>query len=196
LFAYCQNNPVNFTDPTGEFVITPALIAVAIGGALGGAFIGAVSYITNCGIAGEEVTASGVITYATLGGITGAIGAVGGAIGTTAAVKFSSALVGLITGVVTLFNTEGSVVEKVTTGVTAGVLSAYGTFLGTKIPVALDNSFTAGVTSFAGGLFMGTNAEIFSVATQKVVSYIFDTLDDWFSTSDTRKNHFTGSILR
>jgi RHS repeat-associated protein len=55
LYAYCGNNPVMYTDPSGYFVITSFLIGVGIA-ALIGLGVGAISY-----------TASEVISY----GLTG-----------------------------------------------------------------------------------------------------------------------------
>ena len=44
LFAYCGNNPVMHTDPTGNFVLISFLIGLGIAAGIG-AGIGAVSYI-------------------------------------------------------------------------------------------------------------------------------------------------------
>ena len=46
LYAYCGNNPVMATDPTGTFVLTSFLIGLGIAAAIG-AVIGAASYVVS-----------------------------------------------------------------------------------------------------------------------------------------------------
>ncbi len=53
LYAYCTNNPVNYSDPTGHFAIATLIIGLLIGFSVGGAIMGGVS----AGIAGEDVFA-------------------------------------------------------------------------------------------------------------------------------------------
>ena len=84
IYAYCANNPVNFSDPTGEFILT-ALIVGAVGGAVvGGAMGGIVAYNSakSSGLEGSDLfwaTASGVGKEALIGGVAGGlIGATGG----------------------------------------------------------------------------------------------------------------------
>jgi len=68
MYAYCMNDPVNMTDPSGQFIITGIIIArVAIGAASGG-FAG--------WVAGMQ---SGHSWGGIIGGVTGGI--LGGAIG-------------------------------------------------------------------------------------------------------------------
>ena len=50
MFAYCNNNPVNAYDYSGE-----SACAIA-GGALAGAIISAVSYLIACGLNNDDVT--------------------------------------------------------------------------------------------------------------------------------------------
>ena len=42
VYAYCVNNPVNFSDPTGEFILTALLVGVVTGAVIGGAVGGTV----------------------------------------------------------------------------------------------------------------------------------------------------------
>ncbi len=46
LYSYCNNNPVMYVDPTGEFIISSFLIGIAIGAAIGAA-VGGVSYVIS-----------------------------------------------------------------------------------------------------------------------------------------------------
>ena len=44
VYAYCANNPVNFSDPTGEFILTALIVGVVAGAVIGGAIGGTVAY--------------------------------------------------------------------------------------------------------------------------------------------------------
>ena len=147
------------------------IAGAAIGGAIAGALIGAVSHVVSCGINGSSISASGLLGAMAVGAGTGALGAIGGAVEGFAII--ASVGVGVISGVSTAINTEGSASQKVVAGITAGAIAAGGTYLGTKIPIVKDTAFTTGATSFAGGLYMGTQTEIVNVATQQLVSNTF-----------------------
>ena len=91
MYAYCSNNPVMYTDPTGESVIlTAILIGCAVGAVVGGIIGGTIAYNSakESGAEGEDLfwaTAAGVGTGALIGGIAGGlIGATGGVLGTVA----------------------------------------------------------------------------------------------------------------
>ena len=167
MFAYCGNNPITRQDDGGQ--LWEIIVGAALGGAIAGAIVGTVSYLVTSGINGNEVTAAGVLGAIATGAVTGAIGAVAGALGGVYAV-IGSVIVGTISGVVTAHNTDGSTEQKIAAGFTAGVVATLGTYLGTKIPVALDDGFSTGFTSFGGGLFMGTQTEVVNVVTQQIVS--------------------------
>ena len=86
VYAYCANNPVNFSDPTGEFIFA-ALIVGAVGGAVVGGFIGgtvAYNSAKSSGLEGSDLfwaTASGVGKEALVGGVAGGlVGATGGVV--------------------------------------------------------------------------------------------------------------------
>lgn len=178
-YTYCLNNPINNFDSLGEFTLS-VVLGAAIGGAIAGAFIGTVSHLISSGINGTSVTASSLINAAATGAITGAIGAVGGAIGGTVAV-FASFAVGIFSGTVTAINTDGPILRKIVSGLTATMVAGFGTYYGTQFPVALNNPFTSGVTSFSGGLFTGMQTEIVNVATQQLVPKLFQNSNSDFN---------------
>ena len=61
MFAYCENDPVNRSDPSGEWFLQAAAIGAATDVAL---------YLVGCVISGEEVTWRGVGEHALTGAIT------------------------------------------------------------------------------------------------------------------------------
>ena len=72
MFAYCENNPVMGTDPTGEWVVQAAVI---------GAVIDVATYLVGCAQSGEKATWEGAGKAALKGAVTGvAFGAAGKAI--------------------------------------------------------------------------------------------------------------------
>ncbi len=77
LYAYCGNDPVNFTDPSGHFVLISFLIGLGIGAAIG-ASLGAVSYTIGQAV---DYARTGEFNWS-WGGFVGSIlgGAIGGAI--------------------------------------------------------------------------------------------------------------------
>ncbi len=71
LYAYCMNNPVNGTDPTGNFVISSAVVAsIGLGAVFGGLF-GGIDAMMN----GDSFL-KGVAVGALFGAIDGAVSAV------------------------------------------------------------------------------------------------------------------------
>ena len=72
LYVYCANNPVNFYDPTGEFLISTLLICVAAGAVIGGTIGGIAgnSYANSQGYTRWNKTKS-ILTGIGIGGITG-----------------------------------------------------------------------------------------------------------------------------
>ena len=87
VYAYCANNPVNFSDPTGEFILTALLVGVVTGAVIGGAVGGTVAYNSakSTGLEGSDLfraTVGGVGKGALIGGVGG--GLVGGTVGVAA----------------------------------------------------------------------------------------------------------------
>ena len=166
MFTYCNNNPVEKKDSEGSLGV---IAGAAIGGAIAGAFIGAVSHLVTSGWNGTDVTAASLLSAVATGAVTGAIGAIGGAVGGVIAIV-ASAGVGAISATMAVKSTEGSAEKKFVAGVTAFLIVGAGTYYGTRFPLALENSFNSGVTSFSGGLFTGLQTETINVVTQQLVS--------------------------
>ena len=84
MFAYCNNNPISFYDPSGRFVLTAIIIGVAAGALIGGTANGIAAYNSakSSGSEGDDLlwaTVEGVGKGAVIGGVAGGlIGATGG----------------------------------------------------------------------------------------------------------------------
>ena len=121
LFAYCENNPMMYTDPEGTFVFTTAIIiGIIVGAIIGGTIGGIYAYneASEAGATGWELAG-----YTTLGVLSGgALGAIGGgALGYAAPMigSFMSTSIPLITfpnlfgeaiGVTTIYVTGSQIV--------------------------------------------------------------------------------------
>ena len=88
MFAYCNNNPIMFADPTGECLLTAIIIGAIAGAVIGGAIGGTVAYNSakSSGLEGSDLfwaTASGVGKGALIGSALGSLaGATGGVLAT------------------------------------------------------------------------------------------------------------------
>jgi RHS repeat-associated protein len=83
LFAYCQNNPVNMSDPGGNLPKWAVKVAIGVGAVLAGAVIVAATAATG-GMAAAFVSAA--VTGLKAAAVAGAVGAAVG--GTKAAIKY------------------------------------------------------------------------------------------------------------
>ena len=166
LFAYCGNNPISRKDDKGY--LWGAIVGAAIGGAVAGALISTVSYLAT---SGNDRTFSGALAAMCSGAFSGAIGGIAGALGGPYAIG-GSIVVGLFNGTVTAYNTEGSLETKLLAGGATAVMTGCGTYLGTKIYTPTDNAFVAGVSAYAGGLFIGAPTELLNVAVNQGVNKI------------------------
>ena len=101
LYSYCNNNPIMYTDPSGEFVLTSFLIGLGIAMAIG-AGVGATAYVASEVIAGS-ITGTwswswssfvGAILGGAIGGAFSMIPGIG-AIGTSFITGFSSSMIGM-----------------------------------------------------------------------------------------------------
>ena len=73
LYAYCNNNPIMYTDESGESFIISLLVAIGVGMALGGGTGAIGAWMTGQNIVG------GIISGALIGGVLGAAMIFGGA---------------------------------------------------------------------------------------------------------------------
>jgi hypothetical protein len=166
MFAYCGNNPVSIKDGTGY--IWQAIVGAAIGGAVAGALISTVSYLST---SGENRTFSGVLASIRTGALSGAIGGVAGALGGWCA-AIGSVVVGLCNGDVTARNTEGPLEKKLLAGATTAVITGVGTYLGTKIYTPTDTALNGAVSAYAGGLAVGAPTEIINATANRGINNI------------------------
>ena len=106
VYTYCANNPVNFSDPTGEFLLTVILVSAAAGVVVGGTGGGIVAYKSAkaSGLEGSDLfwaTAGGVGKGAIIGGVAGGlVGATGGVIAAYGATSIAGTA--MITATVTI----------------------------------------------------------------------------------------------
>ncbi len=105
LYTYCHNNPIAYSDPSGNFILT-AIVVGAIAGAVIGGTVGGVSSYKSAkeeGKTGSDLfwsTAAGVGKGAVVGGVGGGlIGATAGIVGTFGAgsIAGTAAISGSIT---------------------------------------------------------------------------------------------------
>ena len=88
VFAYCANNPINYSDPNGEYILTAIIVGVVAGAVIGGTIGGVTSYESakSSGVEGTDLfleTVAGVGKGAAIGSVAGGlIGATGGVIAT------------------------------------------------------------------------------------------------------------------
>ncbi len=85
IFVYSANNPINFVDPTGEFIFAALIIGAVAGAIIGGAIGGTIAYnaAKESGVEGVDLlleTAEGVAKGALIGSVAG--GLVGATTGT------------------------------------------------------------------------------------------------------------------
>lgn len=170
LYTYCNNNPVNYTDPTGNLAITASiLIAAIIGGAIAGATINTISYLSK----NEEATIGGFVGAFTVGAVTGGLGAAAGMLGNGWAIGLSLAA-GLVSGTYTTLTTEGPIQQKLFAGLTAAIFAGGGSYLGSMIPLdGLSFGLTLGANTIFG-MTIGGYLEIANAAIQGWIAEIFE----------------------
>ena len=161
LYCYCNNDPVNYADPTGRVFLSSLFIAAVIGGAIAGATINTVSYLyTN-----DNPTIADALGAFAIGAVVGGFGGAAGATTGLLSIGFSAAA-GVTSGVYTGIMTDGPIEQKILAGLTAAVFAGGGAYLGSLISFS-DLSFgytLAGNAIF--GMTIGGYLEIPNVTIQ------------------------------
>ena len=70
-YAYCANNPVNFSDPTGEFLLSALLVGAIVGVVIGFAATAYVDYKDDGQVFNGSVDAKSYVANTLVGGVIG-----------------------------------------------------------------------------------------------------------------------------
>ena len=85
-YSYCLNNPLKYTDPSGEFIVS--LISNIVMGAIIGSVTSMAAYSISTLVTGQSWSWGGFFQAAGVGAVSGAIGGVSSFIGSTLKVPF------------------------------------------------------------------------------------------------------------
>ena len=72
LYSYCENDPVNYYDPNGEFAVSAIIICAIIGAAIGFGATAYVDYADDGKIFNGSVSTEGYVVNTIVGGVVGA----------------------------------------------------------------------------------------------------------------------------
>ena len=72
LYSYCENDPVNYYDPNGEFAVSAIIIGAIIGAAIGFGATAYVDYADDGRIFNGSVSTEGYVVNTIVGGVVGA----------------------------------------------------------------------------------------------------------------------------
>ena len=159
MFAYCNNNPISYSDPTGE-----SLIGAIIGGAIAGALISITSHTrTN-----PNATVASTIEAALIGAITGGLGGAAGVV--SAARGMFSVIAGVVAGVYAGCTTEGEVSQKIAVAITTGLITTIGTYWCAGLDTSGYDTFGTAVVNYSTTIFAGCITEPLIVATQQSIT--------------------------
>ena len=161
MFAYCNNNPVMDSDPSGEL-----LLGAMIGGAVGGALLSVVSHITT----NPDATVGSTLIALGVGAVTGAIGGVAGFVSVNRIKWAYSLAAGVVSGIYAGVTSSGSVGQKILTGLVVGAIATGSTYLGSKIETTGADRFTTAVTNYAMTVLVGSFAEPVSYGAQQLIA--------------------------
>lgn len=128
LYCYCNNDPVNYANPTGKAFLSSLFIAALIGGAIAGVIINTVSYLyTN-----DDPTIRGALGALAIGALVGGLGGAAGATNGVWTIGLSITA-GLAAGTYTFITTDGPLLQKIFAGLTSAVFAGGGAYLGSLI---------------------------------------------------------------
>ena len=172
MFAYCENDPVNRSDPSGE------LCYHVIASAIGGAATSLAVYLATT----KNVDAMGVITALATGSVIGALGGVTGAFR-----GLASFAAGVFSGFNTGFGMDGTMREKIAAGFTSGVITTVTTYFGTGIDIEIGvttaekiaNVYATAHLNFAIGVrteLFSRGAQTIAIKVSKAVSSAFESI--------------------
>ena len=117
VYAYCANNPIKYSDPTGEFILTAIIVGAAAGAIIGGAIGGTVAYNSakSSGKSGSDLfwaTAGGIGRGALIGGVAGSlVGTTGGVVAAYGATSIAGTAMITGTGTIMAKATEVSALQ-------------------------------------------------------------------------------------
>jgi RHS repeat-associated protein len=164
-YGYCYNNPLKYTDPSGEFVWAPILV-----GALIGAIIGGTSYVVQAAMTGNWNWGQfgvSILGGAVIGGISGGMNpaglmgsSVGGAIGTGFVAAFLPAY-GVKVGDWS-FNISPAIAFGNVSGIGASISATYNSG---------DFSFSAGVGIMSNSNYNGFGKNGLEIRKSILVAY-------------------------
>lgn len=151
-YAYVNNNPVKYNDPTGHCLM---LCTAIIGGAVG-AIVGAVGYTAYAAATGQEFNGNAMLAAAGVGAVTGALIGSGVAFigGTAAATSFASGAMGAVTNAGISVGAD-ALVTKVATGKSASM----GQLAITATASFVTSGVTLGSNSLINGVVSGQEAQ-------------------------------------
>ena len=176
MFAYCENNPIMRTDPTGEMFWS--VLASAVGGAAASAAV----YMATTG----KMDSKGVLTAMAKGALIGALSGVEGKLKAAASIA-----AGMYSGIDTFINTKGSIAEKLVAGSISGattaaasyfgsgVVSESGTTVGAKAIDAYANAHISFVSGFKTDM-ISQGAQKIAIKTAKAVHSAFKSVSNAF----------------
>ncbi len=166
MFAYCNNNPIVYNDPTGEIIITGAMISGAIGGAIGGALLSVVSHLTT----NPEATIGSTLCAMLVGATTGAVGGLAGMAKEIGWKVGGAIFSGVVAGIYAAATTDGDWKTKAAVGVATATIATAGTFFGAKcIKIEDGGRFTVAASNYAMTVLVGGFTEPATVVTQQSI---------------------------
>lgn len=168
LYTYCLNNPVNREDIEGNISI---LACAALGGAVAGGIISAMSYAVSCSMNGQEILAKEMAAEILCGVLTGAIGGTIGML--TSPIKsieiLTKAIYSSFLGVGVGMHAYDNGADIMNCWI-AGGSATLGIFAGALISTEGAGKLGTIFANYAIGLTTGAPAEIISTTGQQINS--------------------------
>ena len=168
MYCYCLNNPVNYTDMSGEVAIS-IMVAAIVGGAIAGGVISTTSYIYTTKQQGEDLQFKEGAVIFLVGAIAGGFGGAAGMVTNIGIQLALCASAGIAPCIYTVCTTGGPPEQKFWAGTAAFVITAVGAYGGAQIPLdGLSESMTFAGSAIFGGT-IGGYCENLNVHVQRVI---------------------------